>query len=274
MPFLNEEKSFKFYHSPCLHAALQFFMSMSPERLVTCTEMFSSSVACSRKSSAQERYHWALGPVVWRPISANAGVNLNPSFFIPLFKSLLETNFHILIRTSSDQIASKKIWTAFSFKAFRPEIKFQTNLGLSKLSFEKLRPGVLQRLECIMSSYTELLSSQPSKTVKFCSLKLVKSQACKGNASAKVWTPDFFPQIWCLWTNFKIIKAKKFILFYVARLTESCLKASKLHTKFSPNLLQITEGWMNDNFFAFLVEDTPEGHPGVRGKRCKWEDHH
>lgn len=79
------EKSFKFYHSPCLHAALQFFMNMSPERLVTCTEMFSSSVAC--------------------------------------------------------------------------------------------RPGVLQRLECIMSSYTELLSSQPSKTVKFCSLKLVKSRA-------------------------------------------------------------------------------------------------
>lgn len=79
------EKSFKFYHSPCLHAALQFFMSMSPERLVTCTEMFSSSVAC--------------------------------------------------------------------------------------------RPGVLQRLECIMSSYTKLLSSQPSKTVKFCSLKLVKSRA-------------------------------------------------------------------------------------------------
>ena len=136
---------------------------------------------------------------------------MNPGFFIPLFKSLLETIFHILIRTPSDQIASKKIWTAFSFKAFRPEIKFQTYHGLSKLSFEQLRLGVLQRLECIMSNYTELLSSR--KTVKFCSIKLEKSQACKGNASAKVWTPNFFLQIWCLWTNFKIIKAKKFILF-------------------------------------------------------------
>ena len=46
------EKSFKFYHSPCLHAALQFFMSKSPERFVTCTAMFSSSVACNQKSSA------------------------------------------------------------------------------------------------------------------------------------------------------------------------------------------------------------------------------
>ena len=73
----------------------------------------------------------ALGPFVRRPTSANSGVNCNPGFFIPSFKNLLETIFPILVRTSSDQIASKKIWTAFSFKAFRPEIKFQTNSGLS-----------------------------------------------------------------------------------------------------------------------------------------------
>ena len=50
-----------------------------------------------------------LGPVVRRPISANSGVNFNPGFFIPLFKNLSETIFPTLVRTSSDQIASKKI---------------------------------------------------------------------------------------------------------------------------------------------------------------------
>ena len=52
-------------------------------------------------------------------------------FFISLFKSLLGKIFPVLYRTSNDQIAGKKIWTKFSFKAFRPEIKFHTNPGLS-----------------------------------------------------------------------------------------------------------------------------------------------
>ena len=70
------------------------------------------------------------GTVVQRPISRNPGLNFNPAFFISLFKSLLGKIFTILFRTSNDQIASKKIWTEFSLKVFRPEIKFHTNPGL------------------------------------------------------------------------------------------------------------------------------------------------
>ena len=70
------------------------------------------------------------GPVVQRPISSNPELNFNPAFFISLFKSLFGKIFTILFRTSNDQIASKKIWTEFSLKVFRPEIKFHTNPGL------------------------------------------------------------------------------------------------------------------------------------------------
>ena len=72
----------------------------------------------------------AGGLVVQSPISSNPGVNSNPTFFISLFKSLFGKIFTILFRTSNDQIASKKIWTEFSLKIFRPEIKFLTNPGL------------------------------------------------------------------------------------------------------------------------------------------------
>ena len=72
-----------------------------------------------------------LGPVVQRLISTNPGLNCNPAFFISLFKSILGKIFTILFRTSNDQIASKNIWTEFSLKVFRPEIKFHTNPGLS-----------------------------------------------------------------------------------------------------------------------------------------------
>ena len=71
-----------------------------------------------------------LGPVVQRLISTNPGLNCNPAFFISLFKSILGKIFTILFRTSNDQIASKNIWTEFSLKVFRPEIKFHTNPGL------------------------------------------------------------------------------------------------------------------------------------------------
>ena len=52
------------------------------------------------------------------------------AFFISLFKSLFGKIFTIIFRTSNDQIASKKIWTEFSLKVFRPEIKFHTYPGL------------------------------------------------------------------------------------------------------------------------------------------------
>ena len=57
--------------------------------------------------------------VIWQKIQtraqlykgrcANPGLNFNPGFYISFFQSLLEKIFPILIRTSNDQIASKKI---------------------------------------------------------------------------------------------------------------------------------------------------------------------
>ena len=86
------------------------------------------------RSIGGRRFSWVeeivLGPVVQRPISPNPGLNFNPAFFISLFKSLFGKIFTILFRTSNDQIASKKIWTEFSLKVFRPKIKFDTNPGL------------------------------------------------------------------------------------------------------------------------------------------------
>ena len=64
-------------------------------------------------------------------INANPGLNFNPGFIITLFKNHLGKIFPILFITSNDQIARKKIWTEFSFQAFRPEIKFHTNPRLS-----------------------------------------------------------------------------------------------------------------------------------------------
>ena len=71
------------------------------------------------------------GPVVQRQISVSPGLNFNAGFYISFFRGLLEKIFPILFKTSNDQIASKKIWTEFSFKAFRPEVKFHANSGLS-----------------------------------------------------------------------------------------------------------------------------------------------
>ena len=80
-----------------------------------------------RVTSAQPKCSTQLSPVVQRPISPNPELNFNSGFFISLSKSLLGKIFTINFRTSNDQIASKKIWTEFSLKAFRPEIKFHTN---------------------------------------------------------------------------------------------------------------------------------------------------
>ena len=66
-------------------------------------------------------------------LSAFPGLNFNPGFYISFFQSLLEKIYPILFRTSNDQIASKKIWTEFSFQAFSPEIKFHANPGLTQI---------------------------------------------------------------------------------------------------------------------------------------------
>ena len=72
-----------------------------------------------------------LGPVVRRPISANPGLNFNLRFFIPLLKSLFGKIFSVLFKASSSHTLNKKNSTEFSCKAFRSEIGFHTNPGLS-----------------------------------------------------------------------------------------------------------------------------------------------
>ena len=70
------------------------------------------------------------GAVVRRPISAFPGLNFNPGFFIPLFKSPFWTIFSILFRVFNHQIIDKRNDSEFSIKAFKSEIRFHTNPGL------------------------------------------------------------------------------------------------------------------------------------------------
>ena len=77
--------------------------------------------------------------LVQRPISANPRINLNPGFIITLFKSLFFwIIILILLRASYYQIVNKNNLSQFSLKAFRSEIKLQTNPGLSQTSFEQI----------------------------------------------------------------------------------------------------------------------------------------
>ena len=72
-----------------------------------------------------------LGPVVGSPISAKPALNFNPSFFIPLFKSLFQVIFSFLFRASNHQIIDKTNGTEFPIKALKSEIRFHTNPGLT-----------------------------------------------------------------------------------------------------------------------------------------------
>ena len=69
-----------------------------------------------------------LGPVVWR-------WNFSLGFYIPLFKILFGVIF------CNNHIPDKKNTTEFSFKAFRSEIRFHTNPGLSWPSFAQWYTG-------------------------------------------------------------------------------------------------------------------------------------
>ena len=73
--------------------------------------------------------HINQGPVIQKLISSNPGLNCNPPFFISLFKSLLGKIFTILLRTSNNQIASKKIWTEFLLKFSDLKSNFTLTLG-------------------------------------------------------------------------------------------------------------------------------------------------
>ena len=74
----------------------------------------------------------AMGPVVQRPISASPGLNFNAGLYISFFQSLLEKISLFFLRTSNDQIASKKIWTEFSLKL--SDLKSNSMLTLGYLN--------------------------------------------------------------------------------------------------------------------------------------------
>ena len=83
------------------------------------------------------------GPVFRKPISTNPGLNFNLDFYTSLFDSLFGIIFSTLYGASNHQIVDKKNSTEFSLKASRAEIRFHTNPGLSKPSFEQPSPGPL-----------------------------------------------------------------------------------------------------------------------------------
>ena len=86
-----------------------------------------------------------LGPVFRKLISANPGLNFNLGFYTSLFDSLFGIIFSF--GASYHQIVDKKNSTEFSLKASRAEIRFHTNPGLSKPSFERPSPGHLAILK-------------------------------------------------------------------------------------------------------------------------------
>ena len=73
--------------------------------------------------------------------------DFNLGFYTSLFDSLFGIIFSTLYGASNHQIVDKKNSTEFSLKASRAEIRFHTNLGLSKPSFEQPSPGHLAILK-------------------------------------------------------------------------------------------------------------------------------
>ena len=80
------------------------------------------------------------GWVFWRLIGLNPRLNFDPGLFISLYKSLSRKTFSILFRASSNHIIEEKNNMEFFNKAFKSEITFHTNPGLSWPSFEQPSP--------------------------------------------------------------------------------------------------------------------------------------
>ena len=75
-----------------------------------------------------------LGPVVWRQISANPGLNFNPGFFFFCSKAFPRIFFSILFRASNCQIVEKnKIKLNVLFKLSYLNSNFAQTLGLTLL---------------------------------------------------------------------------------------------------------------------------------------------
>ena len=96
-------------------------------------------IHCKKKRASLSVQIEFLGPFVRRLISATLGLNLIHVSLFLCSKAFKGKIFLILFRTFNDQIAKKKNWNEFSLKAFRPEIKFHANPGLSSPSFEQPR---------------------------------------------------------------------------------------------------------------------------------------
>ena len=82
------------------------------------------------------------GPVFQKPISTNPELNFNLGFYTSLFNSLFGIIFSTLYGASNHQIVDKKNYTEFSSRASRTEIRFHTDPGFTKPSFEQPSPGV------------------------------------------------------------------------------------------------------------------------------------
>ena len=107
------------------------FILLQGNHLSFCTPFHWRTWWLSGLFSSSRVIFQAQGPVVQRPISAKPGLNFNLRFFIPLLKSLFGKIFSVLFKASSSHTLNKKNSTEFSCKAFRSEIGFHTNPGLS-----------------------------------------------------------------------------------------------------------------------------------------------
>ena len=103
-----------------------------------------------------------LGPVVWRSINANPGLNFNPGFIISLFKNHLGKIFPILFITSNDQIARKKIWTLFKLSDLKSNftlIPGYLNPALNKPGLDGMLFNTkITRVTCANQSISYVLS--------------------------------------------------------------------------------------------------------------------
>ena len=135
--------------------------------------------------TGQSRYSLQQGPVVRRPISANPGLKFSPNFFISLLKSPFREKFpYSFSRTSNNQIVSKKIWTEFSFIAFRREIKFHTNPVL--LTDPALNNPCLSLLPLLIWDFAVILTINRTKII------------ANGNSYAmRLRSPQWFSRWFC-----------------------------------------------------------------------------
>ena len=125
---------------------LEYEISRKIRNIATCIRnirvQWKPSIIFHSVLKVSNTVHCNLGPVVWRPISANPRLDFNPALFFFLSKALSRIIFSILFRVSNHQIVDKKSSTEFAFYAFMSSFIFRTNPGLSQPSCEQPSRGV------------------------------------------------------------------------------------------------------------------------------------